>query len=72
MNFCVNNKQLRVEDVKIGGIGNASLFLIGDAEVITSSSIFDTPENSLIYKSQIPLFDAQSDFEEARKFFHDE
>jgi len=72
MNFSVKNKKLKVMNVEIGGIGNASLFLIGDAEVITGSSIFDTPADSLLYSPKIPVFPPQSEIQEAQKFFKDE
>ncbi|MDF2963714.1 MAG: hypothetical protein K0S39_5449 [Paenibacillus sp.] len=55
MKMTVTNKSIRVGAVEIGGVGNSSIVLIGDAEVITSTSYFDTPADSLIYSPQIPL-----------------
>lgn len=72
MNFQVNNKKLKVGEVEVGGIGNASLFLVGDAEVITNASIFDTPADSLIYNPKIPIFPPESEAEEALAFFKKE
>ncbi|RXT06284.1 spore gernimation protein GerPD [Ammoniphilus sp. CFH 90114] len=51
----VNNINLDVKHIKCGGIGSSSVFIIGDAEVITSSSIWDTPADSLIQDPQIPI-----------------
>ena len=72
MNFSVNNKKIKVGSVKVGGVGNASLFLIGDAEVITSSSIFDTPANSLLYTPRVPIFSSKPETIEFQEFFNDE
>lgn len=55
MNFTVVNHELRVGDIRITGVASSSLFLIGDAEIITLSSIFDTPAESLIIGPFVPL-----------------
>ncbi|NOU97366.1 hypothetical protein GC093_29660 [Paenibacillus sp. LMG 31456] len=55
MKMTVNNKCIRVEVIDIGGVGNSSIVLIGDAEVISSISHFDTPADSLVFSPNIPL-----------------
>lgn len=55
MKMTVTNKCIRVGDMKISGVGSASLVLVGDAEVIASSSYFDTPADSLIFNPHVPL-----------------
>ncbi|TCP31593.1 spore germination protein PD [Scopulibacillus darangshiensis] len=56
MNFNVVNKELCVQNIRIIGVASASVVLIGDAETIGSSSIFDTPPESLIVgESLVPL-----------------
>ena len=55
MNFTVVNRELLVGDVKITGITASSLFLVGDMESATLSSIFDTPAESLIIGPYVPL-----------------
>ncbi|MFH5185107.1 hypothetical protein ACHHV8_22055 [Paenibacillus sp. TAB 01] len=55
MRMTVKNKCIRVGSIKISGVGSSSLVLIGDAEVITCSSYFDTPADSLIYSPAVPL-----------------
>ncbi len=51
----VNNKCIRVGDMKISGVGGASVVLVGDTERIASSSYFDTPASSFINSPHIPL-----------------
>lgn len=55
MNMKVTNKKLHVADIHVGGVGSSSIFLIGDTEVITSSSIFDTPADSYIRDPRVPI-----------------
>jgi spore germination protein PD len=55
MNFCVENKQLFVGDVRIIGVASSSLFIIGDTETISLSSMFDTPPESVIIAPFIPM-----------------
>lgn len=55
MRMTVKNKCIRVGSIKISGVGSSSIVLIGDAEVITCSSYFDTPADSLIYSPAVPL-----------------
>lgn len=55
MNFTVINKELSVGNIKITGIASSAIFLIGDSQFITLSSIFDTPPESLIIGPLVPL-----------------
>jgi spore germination protein PD len=55
MNMKVNNKSVSVEAIEIENISVSSLVLIGDAEVITCSSVFDTARDSLIISKDIPI-----------------
>lgn len=42
------NKKLRVGKIAIRSVSSASLVQFGDADVLTSSSVTDTPADSLI------------------------
>ncbi|WP_028552809.1 hypothetical protein [Paenibacillus sp. UNC451MF] len=55
MKMTVKNKCIHVGDMKISGVGGASIVLVGDAETIANSSYFDTPANSLVFSPNIPL-----------------
>lgn len=55
MNFTVINKEIAIGDIRIIGVSSSSVFIIGDTEVITCSSIFDTPPESLIIGPLVPL-----------------
>ncbi|AFH64435.1 spore gernimation protein GerPD [Paenibacillus caseinilyticus] len=55
MNLYVDNKGLHVGKIQITGVASASLVLIGDAELIRLSSVFDTPPESLIIGPLEPL-----------------
>ncbi|WP_414858874.1 spore gernimation protein GerPD [Paenibacillus sp. Soil787] len=55
LNLNVENKQLFVGDVRIVGVASSSVFLIGDTEVISLSSMFDTPPESVIISPFVPL-----------------
>jgi spore germination protein PD len=55
MNMQVENKELTVGSVQITGVSSSSVFLIGDTQCITLSSIFDTPPESLIIGPLVPL-----------------
>ncbi|WP_443146993.1 spore gernimation protein GerPD [Paenibacillus sp. HWE-109] len=55
LNLNVENKQLFVGDVRIIGVSSSSIFLIGDTEVISLSSMFDTPPESIIISPFVPL-----------------
>lgn len=55
LNLHVENKQIFVGDVRIIGVASSSIFLIGDTEVISLSSMFDTPPESVIISPFVPL-----------------
>jgi spore germination protein PD len=55
MNFTVVNKEISIGDIRIIGVSNSSVFIIGDTEVITCSSIFDTPPEAVIIGPLVPL-----------------
>ena len=55
MNFSVTNKEISVGQIDIIGVAAASVVLVGDTEVITCSSAFDTPPESLIVGPFQPL-----------------
>ncbi|WP_078408627.1 spore gernimation protein GerPD [Priestia abyssalis] len=55
MNFTVVNRELLVGDINITGVTSSSLFLVGDMQSATLSSIFDTPAESLIIGPYVPL-----------------
>ncbi len=48
MNFTVVNKSLSVKQINITGVSASSVFIVGDADWIVCSSLFDTPPESLI------------------------
>lgn len=72
MNVRIRNKKIEVGKIKVSGVGSASLVLIGDAEVITSASVFDTPADSLIYSPKVPYFPLREEEEEFERFWNDE
>jgi spore germination protein PD len=51
----VVNKGLQVGSIRIIGVGSASVVLIGDTDVVTTSSVFDTPPESLIIGPLVPF-----------------
>jgi spore germination protein PD len=55
MNFTVINKQISVGNIRIVGVASSSVFLIGDTEVVTLSSMFDTPPESVTVGPLAPL-----------------
>ncbi|WP_100407425.1 spore gernimation protein GerPD [Bacillus solitudinis] len=55
MNFTVVNKNICVDTIRIIGVTSSSVFLVGDTDTITLSSIFDTPPESLIIGPFVPL-----------------
>lgn len=59
MNLTVENKEIKIGDIRVTGVASASVFLIGDAEIITCSSVFDTPPESLIIGPLVPLAPAR-------------
>jgi spore germination protein PD len=55
MNFTVVNRDIQVGSIRIIGVASSSVFLIGDTNTITLSSVFDTPSESLIVGPLVPL-----------------
>ncbi len=55
MNFTVVNKKVCVDDIRVVGVTSSSIFLVGDADSISLSSVFDTPPESLIIGPFLPL-----------------
>lgn len=55
MNFHVYNRDLSVDSMQIGSISSSSILLVGDTETIQLASIFDTPAESLLIGSFVPL-----------------
>ncbi|WP_416148232.1 spore gernimation protein GerPD [Salipaludibacillus sp. HK11] len=55
MNFTVVNKEISVDNVRVLGVASSSIFLVGDADSIALSSVFDTPPESLIIGPFVPL-----------------
>lgn len=55
MNFTVVNRDIQVGSIRVVGVSSSSVFLIGDTQTISLSSIFDTPPESLIIGPLVPL-----------------
>lgn len=55
MNFEVHNWALHVGNVDITAITSSSVFLVGDNESIQLQSYYDTPPDSYIVGSIVPL-----------------
>ncbi|MEN2767681.1 spore gernimation protein GerPD [Ornithinibacillus xuwenensis] len=55
MNLEVHNWGLCVGDVRIEAIASSSAFLIGDNETIKLSSFYDTPPESYVIGTIVPL-----------------
>jgi spore germination protein PD len=55
MNFTVVNKEISIGEIRIIAVSSSSVFIIGDTEIITCSSIIDTPPESLIVGPLVPL-----------------
>lgn len=55
LKMTVNNKKIAIEEMEIEGVSQSSLILIGDADVITSTAVFDTPRDSLIMSKELPI-----------------
>ncbi|KMZ40206.1 MULTISPECIES: hypothetical protein [Bacillales] len=55
MNMKVTNKKIDVGDFSFGGVTKSSIVLIGDTDVLSCFSIFDTPPHAVIYSPQVPL-----------------
>lgn len=55
MNFTVVNHNISLGHIDVRGVAAASVFLVGDTNTITLSSIFDTPPESVIIGPFVPL-----------------
>ena len=55
MDYTVVNHGIHVGHIRVVGVASSALFLIGDSNYITLSSIFDTPPESLIIGPLVPL-----------------
>jgi len=55
MKYEVHNCGLNVGNIQVTGVASSSVFLIGDNEHISLSSIFDTPPESYIVGPFVPL-----------------
>ncbi|MFX3622457.1 MAG: spore gernimation protein GerPD [Ectobacillus sp.] len=55
MNFTVVNHEIKVGTIKSLGISAAALFIVGDVEFLISSSILDTPPESIVAGPFVPL-----------------
>lgn len=55
MNFTVINHDINVGNIDITAVAASSVFLVGDTDQITLSSMFDTPPESLIIGPFVPL-----------------
>ncbi|UOQ43478.1 spore gernimation protein GerPD [Halobacillus salinarum] len=68
MNHVVYNYGLHVGRIQVRGVTTSSVFLIGDNKTIRTNSFFDTPPESLIVGSFVPLeeeaaFEAVDEYE---------
>jgi spore germination protein PD len=55
MKMEVINKQLHIGKIDIMGVASSSMVLVGDTEVVTLSSISDTPPESVLVGPIVPL-----------------
>ncbi|WP_117170856.1 spore gernimation protein GerPD [Paraliobacillus sediminis] len=55
MNFEVHNWKLHVGNVDITAISSSSVFLVGDNDSMQLQSYYDTPPDSYIVGSLVPL-----------------
>ena len=51
MNFDVVNRDICVGNIRVIGVSSSSIFMIGDTHSIQLNSMFDTPPESLNYRS---------------------
>jgi spore germination protein PD len=51
----VVNKQLHIGKIEITGVASSSIVLVGDTEVVTLSSISDTPPEAVTVGPIVPL-----------------
>ncbi|AQR76937.1 spore gernimation protein GerPD [Paenibacillus larvae] len=55
MKLTVINKDIYVNKIKVIGVASSSVLLVGDSQVITCSSAFDTPPESVLTGPLVPL-----------------
>ena len=55
LKMTVNNNQLKVGEFASDGVSESSIVLIGDAEEIVCSTVFDTSADSLIISTELPI-----------------
>ncbi|WP_186579079.1 spore gernimation protein GerPD [Aquibacillus kalidii] len=55
MHYEVHNWGLHVGNIQVSGVTSSSVFLIGDNEQMVLDSYFDTPPESYIVGSFVPL-----------------
>ena len=55
MNFEVVNRDICVGSIRVLGVSSSSLLMVGDANSIQLTSLFDTPPESLIIGPFVPL-----------------
>ncbi|GED30656.1 MULTISPECIES: hypothetical protein [Brevibacillus] len=55
LKMTVHNKKIEVGEFDCDGVSQSSIVLIGDTEEIISSTVFDTPADSLIISKQLPI-----------------
>lgn len=55
MKYTVINHDLSVGSIQITAVASSAIFIIGDSKVISPSSIFDTPPESLTVGPLVPL-----------------
>ncbi|WP_127586083.1 spore gernimation protein GerPD [Paenibacillus koleovorans] len=55
MNMTVVNKGITIGRIQVTGVSSSSVLMVGDTEVITLTSVFDTPPESLIIGPFVPL-----------------
>ena len=51
----VVNRELQIGSIRIIGLGNGSVFQIGDTSAIHASSVFDTPPDSIVISPLVPF-----------------
>ena len=55
MNFEVHNWDVKVGNIDIKAVSSSSLFLVGDNECMQLQAYYDTPPDSYIVGSLVPL-----------------
>ena len=55
MNFEVVNREFCIGNIRILAVASSSILMIGDANSIQATSMFDTPAESLILTPSVPL-----------------